>query len=333
MYEPMLQLNNNTPFAANIAPLTNQDGIDTLYVLAKATFSIGPQWTLADKQPEPQKEDVYWAEPTNSSLKIASDLHLGKSTTDIIVNGQALTPGQQPRKQLDVSLAIGSVQQNIRVFGNRYWRNSGISSPEPFTTMPLIYERAFGGRQEEAGITQSTEERNPVGMGYFGEKEGNIEGRPLPNLEDPETLIQSPENRPEPSCCGFVAPHWRPRVDFAGTYDQNWAQQRAPYLPEDFDRRFFTMSHRKLTYPEYLQGGEPVRITNMHPKGELNFNLPRVNLDAQIKRGTCSERIKFDIETVIIEPNTLQLSLVWKAAYPCDKTLLKINEIKVSLIR
>ncbi len=38
------------PFAADTALLPNEKGIDTLYILVKATFNIGEQWTLADEQ-------------------------------------------------------------------------------------------------------------------------------------------------------------------------------------------------------------------------------------------------------------------------------------------
>ena len=86
----MLQLKNKTPFSAQLTLFPNQQGIDSLYIIVKATFIIGQQWTLAEKQIPPQAEDEYWSEnPENSSIKKASEIHIGKPATDIIVLGNA----------------------------------------------------------------------------------------------------------------------------------------------------------------------------------------------------------------------------------------------------
>ena len=50
----MLQLKNGSPFAAHIAVLPDPDGIDTLYVTIKATFSLGAKVELVDPQPPHQ---------------------------------------------------------------------------------------------------------------------------------------------------------------------------------------------------------------------------------------------------------------------------------------
>ncbi|VAW59392.1 hypothetical protein MNBD_GAMMA11-1108, partial [hydrothermal vent metagenome] len=86
----MLQLKNNTPFAADMALFPDEHGIDTLYLIVKASFKIGQQWTLADKQLPPVAIDEYWGEPEKSSLKSVSDFHIGKPTTDILMQGPCI---------------------------------------------------------------------------------------------------------------------------------------------------------------------------------------------------------------------------------------------------
>src|SRR5690625_5122099 len=113
-----------------------------------------------------------------------------------------------------------------------------------------------------------------------------MEGQLLPNLEDPANLIQSVDDCPEPACFGFRAPNWQPRAGFAGTYDQHWQERRAPYLPDDYNSRFCNAAHPDLIYPGYLQGGEPVEITNMHPEGKLKFTLPYLKLVARDRKST-----------------------------------------------
>jgi hypothetical protein len=134
-------------------------------------------------------------------------------------------------------------------------------------------------------------------------------------------------------CFSYVSPAWRPRASFAGTYDDTWQKNRAPYLPDDFDKRFFNMAHPDLIYPGFLLGGEPVHISGMHPKGDLQFNIPQVRLASKITVRNRIETPQFDMETVIIEPNQLQLSMVWKAAMRCDKEALKISDITINLTR
>lgn len=328
----MLQLKNKTPFAASFALLPDKTGIDTLYVMAKAGFNIGPQWTLLDKQPPPVEADIYRGDPQTTSLKYASDYHIGKPATDIIMSGLACAADRQEVKALDVSLSVGRVNKTIRVFGDRYWTDGRISHPVPFQTMPMVYEKAFGGAHLVDGEVDSAEQRNPLGCGYAGNRTpAQMNGVPLPNLEDPRALIRQHSDTPAPACFGFIAPAWQPRAQYAGTYDEAWQTGRAPFLPQDFDSRFFNMAHPDLVYPGYLEGGEPVSIAGMHPVGELNFDLPRLKLVSQFKMGGQNSSVNFNLETLILEPNLLQLSMVWRAAYPCDKKVLKIEEIIVSL--
>lgn len=328
----MLQLINKTPFAASMALFPNQHCIDTLYVMVRASFNIGPQWTLLDEQLPLVEADIYWGEPETSSLKYASDYHIGKPKTDIVMTGLACAPGKQSVKKLDVSLSVGAVNKTIRVFGDRQWIDGQFSDPIPFQTMLLVYEKAFGGMYYVEGEIESADERNPLGCGYSGSRSAkDMNGVPLPNLENPANLITNPLETPTPACFGFCAPAWQPRVSFAGTYDEQWQTLRAPYLPEDFDSQFFNMAHPDLIYPGSLKGGESVSISGMHPNGELRFDLPKLNLVSQIKQAGQINSQAFMLETLHIEPNLLQLSMVWRAAYPCDKKALKIEEIKVSL--
>ncbi|MCP4494620.1 MAG: DUF2169 domain-containing protein [Gammaproteobacteria bacterium] len=328
----MLQLNNKTPFAASMALFANPQCIDTMYAIVKATFNIGPKWTLLDEQIQPVEADIYWGEPESSSIKYASDYHTGKPNTDIIMTGLACAPDQQIVKQLDVGLSVGRVSKNIRVFGDRQWLNGRISEPAPFQTMPLVYEKAFGGMHLVDGEVESEDGRNPLGCGFAGKRSAKqMDGVPLPNLEDPQDLIQQHSQTPMPACFGYCSPAWEPRVNYVGTYDETWQTQRAPYLPEDFDSRFFNMAHPELVYPGYLQGGEAIAITGMHPGGDINFELPKVKLLSQYKINEQLDSAAFNLETLHIEPNLLQLGMTWRAAYPCDKKALKIEEIKVSL--
>jgi hypothetical protein len=328
----MLQLLNSTPFVAGMALFPNEEAIDTLYVMVKATFNMGAQLTIADEQAPLHEADVYWAEPGKSSVKYAGDYHIGKPVTDIIMIGHACAPGQQDTTRLDVSLTVGNVSKMVSVFGDRQWKDGRITTPSSFKTMPMVYERAYGGIHVVGGEIVDVEARNPVGRGFSGpRKDKEMNGVPLPNLEDPSQLIRSSVDTPTPACFGASAPFWQPRAGYAGTYDELWQRTRAPFLPEDFDKRFCNAAHPDLKYPSYLQGGEPVLISNMHPNGILKFDVPRVGISARITLDGSDVMPDINLETLVLEPNQLRMSLVWRAVLPCDKQALKISDVRVAL--
>ena len=72
-----------------------------------------------------------------------------------------------------------------------------------------------------------------------------------------------------------ICAHWMPRRQYAGTYDARWEQSRAPYLPADFDPRFFQVAPADQVVPGYLTGGEPVELFGVSPWGPVRFTLPR----------------------------------------------------------
>ena len=329
----MLQLKNNTPFGTGFTLLYDKDGVDTLYVMVSATFNISRKWTLAEAQPPPCGEDEYWGEePETSSIKYASDYHIGKPATDIVMLGHARAPEGKRVKQLDVSLRVGQLAKTVRVFGDRTWQSGEISPAEYFESMPLIYERAFGGQHLEENNIVSAELRNLVGCGYLGKQKSHVlDGSPVPNLEDPRQLLSRAGDIVTPAGFGFISPNWQPRVAYAGTYDDSWKTSRAPFLPLDFDPRFLNMAHPDLIYPGYLQGGEPVHISGVHPKGNLQFTIPHIGLTSRVITDKDVKTPPFKLETVVIEPDDMLLTLKWRASVSCDKSVLKSREIIVSL--
>lgn len=330
----MLQIKNNTPFSAGFVLLPNFQGIDTLYLMIKATFSIGASWTLAEQQLPLYAGDEYWGEPGQSSLKHPSEHHIGKPATDILMYGLACSTNQIPVRQMDVGLEIGAIRKVIRVFGDRHWKNGEISQPSPFVNMPLIYERSFGGEDINQERIRASELRNPIGKGFAGQKTwGEIEGVALPNLESPEALIRHWQDNPAPIGFGPIAPNWHPRANLGGTYDQQWQEQRAPYLPEDFNPLFLNCAPRDQIYPGFIQGGETVRIVGMHPEGDFEFTLPYVSLSNKVIIKSESVSAPFKMETLALYPNQKQIAMTWRAAVPCGKRSLNIEHINVSLTR
>lgn len=323
----MLQLENQTPFKPAFAVLPDRFGIDTLYVIVKATVSLRPALSLAEEQIPPTLADEYVDDPATSSLKYGSEMHLGKTGTDVLLIGHAWAPEKRPITRMQVGLSVGGRQKVILVTGDRVWRDGQPSQPIPFESMPLIWERAFGGIHRH-GDKVTAEERNPVGCGFSGGRSArDVEGLMVPNLEDPSAPLQQIGPVSTPACFAPIAPSWLPRRTFAGTYDERWQRERAPYLPDDFDPRFFQCAVPEFAFDRYLQPGETVQAVGVAPDGPLAFTIPPSHLTVTVTVAGSTQTPPANLETLVIEPDQNRACFTWRAAVPCDRKALKVEKI------
>jgi len=334
----MLQIRNETPFTPGLFLFPDERGVDTLYPVLKATFLIrdGSSLAVAEKQRPVVMKDEYEGEPGASSLRYSSEAHLLKPGTDVLLVGQAHAPRGRPVDSALVSVKVGALRQVLRVFGERHWKGGLFSptpsSPEPFRTMPLIWERAFGGIYETAKGQLQGEARNPVGQGFRGKRSASeMIDRALPNIEDPLRLIGSIGDAPSPVGVGALAPSWEPRKAHAGTYDEAWRKRRAPYLPRDFRAEFFHVAPPALRATEGLKGGEPVELLGVSSSGVERFELPRCELAVVVRIAGRPEKVPLQLETVLLEPGEMRVCLTWRGALGCDKRALQVEEVSFSL--
>jgi hypothetical protein len=329
----MLQLENDTAFVAALSVLPDRDGVESAYAVVKATFVLtGAEPQLAPRQAPLLAADVFYGDPAQTSLRALGEFGLPKPATDVLLIGQALAARADTRV-LDVALRVGLVHKTVRVFGERRWEKGASgwqpSFPEPFDAIPLRWELAFGGRAAEPVDASEYEPRNPVGRGFVGRRDTVIADRPLPNLEDPRQLLRAPFDRPAPACFAPIAPTWVPRRDYAGTYDAAWQRERAPYLPRDFDPRYFQGAPVDLIAPGYLSGGEPVEVIGCTLGEPLRFALPRCTLGFEFDFDGSRLPIEPRLEMVLLEPDHQRLQLLWRAGIPVDKRLLKLRAVEV----
>lgn len=330
----MWLIDNRTPFAAERGWVRDRDGAEIWLVAVKATFDVRDDGftQLAKEQPPVLRLPEHHGEPGRSSIKYEADLVLAKKTTDIVVVGHAHAPPGRTVTHMDVGFKVGPVQKVLRVSGDRRWNANGMTAAEAFRTMPLVYERAFGG-VDRASATPDTdwEWRNPVGTG-FAISSRNTHGLALPNIEDPKQAIRAWSDRPAPAGFGAIASHWQPRARLAGTYDERWQKTRAPLLAEDLDDRHFQCAPVDQQAPHWLRGGEPVVLLGLTPGQDLRFTLPRLHLGFEThfydgERRTHSTK---HLHTVILEPDFPRLSLVWHTALSCH---FKVHKLERTVVR
>ncbi len=338
----MLQLDNKTPFDSQIMLTTDPKGADVVVLAVKATFTLSPMVSLSAEQVPLCLEDKYLGDPASSSLLYASEMLLPKPGSDVILNGHAYAPEGQQVSVIDTYLSIGNASKTVRAFGDRLWIHGGQSSPQPFEKMALIYENAFGGVhhfQPDQPIGPDSAlsfDQNPLGLGFIGTRQNNdMIGQRLPNLEDPNFLIRTPQDKPGPATYGYTPGAWAPRKNYAGTYDELWSKTRAPFLPTDFDERFFLNGSTNLSFERStFFGGESVRLVNlMKGQPDIQFTLPVCPIAAAFKFNGQWQDSPVAIETILIEPDENRFCLIWKTAFNCNKKPLKVSEVRVDVKR
>jgi hypothetical protein len=330
----MLQLHNQTPYESGLGVFYDPKGVDTAYVVVKATFRLDEPSQLADEALPIFYTDEYWGAPAETSIRYPIDMTLKKSGTDVILVGSAYAPHGETVTEMEVSLHVGPKAKTVRVFGDRVWDRFlwriVPSPPEPFKTIPLVYERAFGGRDATESGQEDWESRNPVGRGFYMTKnKKDLRGLPLPNIEEPGQLMKRWTDRPMPTGFGAIAPYWEPRLSLAGTYDEVWEKQRAPFLPPDFDIRYLNASHPDLICDGFLQGGEPVRIEGVHPEELYEFALPAKRFRIDYHLAGKEAEAPSDLETVLFDTDQGLCAMVWRAAIPCEKQVPKLQWVVI----
>jgi hypothetical protein len=332
----VLDLVNTTPFRVSLNVIPDGHGDDVVVVAAKVTLRLGRQLEWTEEQQPLVEADEYWGEAGASSLKHSGELGLPKPATNVVLIGHAWPANGKKVTSIDVSVSAGRLKKTVRVFGDRCWSATALGTtmtdPLPFESMPLVFERAYGGSRALEDGTEVVERRNPIGAGFLGGDRGRrIDGVRLPNLEEPRALIRGPKDQPPPACFGAVAPAWSPRLEYAGTYDEKWREARAPLLPDDFDPRYFNIAAPELTTSGHFAGKEPFTIIGASKHGRLEFVLPSWDLAARFFVGREIEAPPFVLDSVVINPDDERICLLWKAERACRGELFKVKRVEVHL--
>lgn len=279
-----MELRNYTPFSPLVFESRDRRDRELMVLVLRGTFDIIPGQPLrpcADQDPV-LEADQHWSKPESSSLRLESDLAPLKLRSDIHLIADAHSPGAGRRPSWIVEIKIGQLQHRLRVTGARSWtRGSGhwqLSSPLPAQVVPLRYENAFGGTFEyEDGQGRQTAvfEDNPLGKGFvLPHRLGETQSVEAPQIEDPDDPVLELGQPHPPQGVGPIARSWNPRRARAGTFDEQWKQQRWPRLPDDFKEAHYNSAHPSLVYPGYLRGDEQVTFKHLSPDGLMDFSLP-----------------------------------------------------------
>ncbi|MGB5486112.1 MAG: DUF2169 domain-containing protein [Lysobacterales bacterium] len=178
------------------------------YALIKLAYRINVSKGLLEPMTAVPLENDIRDDNLTPRLPAHTDYWPFKKSTDVAVIGSAYAPAGRPVEHMQVSLEIAGRSKQLLVFGDRFveWSRNGhpkLGDAQPFTTMPMGIERAYGGCDfrvpfdkkdpRSMGVTLECDypglyPRNPWGTGYLVMPEP-IKGMRLPNLEDPDDLL------------------------------------------------------------------------------------------------------------------------------------------------
>jgi hypothetical protein len=315
----------------------DHDGRELLIVVAKATYSIpesGVEPSLAQEQVKLIKADEFTGEPGFSAPLHETDFSQRKPNCDVLLNGSAYAPAGRPEKAVRVSLRVGSMEKSFCVFGARRWLDFFLSSssPELFTQAPISYDLAYGGADfnEEEPETVATYADNPVGKGYRPiRRRSALVGELLPNTAEGWTPISDNDGRYKPMAFGPIGRNFSPRRRYAGTYDQHWLDNDAPFWPADFNYAYFQCApdDQQLSY---LRGGEEVELHNLTADGHCHFRLPHRTMPVTFfpHRGEDVQR-EGVCDTLMLEPDFRRFTMSWRVALPLRQHMFELKQVIV----
>jgi hypothetical protein len=335
-----MELVNSTRMVAGQTIGLEPSGRELLVIVVKGTFRIprgSEPLRLADAQLPLVMADTFTGEPGFSAPVYEIDFAPRKQRCDVLLNGTAYAPGGRPTTRVEVGVRVNGIVKRFAVVGNRHWqtgiRGVSASAPEPFTTIPISYDRAFGGVDDHHDDPSKhvAFNRNPVGVGFHKDLRPEfVDGAPMPNTEEIGRSVASPDSpAPVPMSFGPVGRGWEPRIKYAGTYDDRWLDEDFPFLPPDFDEQYYQAAPLDQQVP-HPSGGEEIRLINLVPEGDLSFALPV--FDAPIHffpKGGGREDAELTLDTIVMEPDQDRFMLTWRAVRPLKKSIHEVAQVLV----
>lgn len=245
---------------------------------------------------------------------VVFDEGFAKARGELLVCGSFFAPGGKAVTASFVRARMGTIDKRLAVVGDRCWHRDVPTQPEPFTTMPITWSRAFGG---------SSHDRNPHGKGAAPTIVQGRAVQPLPNVERYGQMVRSPNERPEPA--GFLPMDvtFAQRRGRAGTYDKRYLDEWSPGMPGDMDPSFFNVAPEDqwLASPSagapsasgptpsgaFFRGDEEYLLENMHPEqprieGRLPGLVARVFVTHRASGGQRLREIPVRCDTVWLFP-------------------------------
>ncbi len=164
--------------------------------------------------------------------------------------------------------------------------------------MPLVHERALGGRGSED---------NPAGVG--------VEPGRIPNLLDPR-------GRQVPACFAPIPRCWPIRNRLLGAFDPGELEAPSPAIPADFDWAYFHAAPADQRIDE-LRGDELLILEGLHRSlARVETQLPSARAGARLYGPTAAlslgQPIELRADTLGIDGDRQTCTILWRGDFSAD---------------
>jgi hypothetical protein len=301
--------------ASKISRMRSEDYLLTIVCVLRLKLVIdGRCQALGPKlQPGPQKT-ANFDDGVGNSPRYGGDFAPYKPRTDVTLMGHGYCPGGHKLNKLRVTLGVDEWRKSLDLVGSQDLvrnRTIELTLSEPFTSMALRMENAFGGLDSPF---------NPWGKGYghLDTKPGskiaacNIHPAGMDHVKWDEKIPASafgplPANRP-------------PRLPLRGTYDKAWLYRRNPLPPLDFDWSFYNVAPADQQFTPFLLGNETLYFEHLHPvKQTFTTALPGLRHRMLLRRelpGQAEPQIEEAhpvLDSVHVDMDAMTIDLAWRA--------------------
>jgi len=311
-----MELINNTPYPVLMFKTGLGDDKFAMSVAVRITYDIEENGNAVISQNQEWKLS---REPWQSEYgPIESDDVFRRGGVDILVFGSAKSPNRDiPVHSMDVVVNYNNrIINKIIVFGDRVWKKSllgmEISTPKPFTEMPVTLANAYGGQADWDGI-KIPFGNNPEGKGYHYAKEDYV-GKALPNVEDPNRLIRKYTDQPDPvgvACLPQLCEmHMRNNVLF------NKEGQM-----EKLDPKFFNTAFPSMIV-DTIKDGDSIVVTGMSVKPFL-VKVPAQKIYMKTSLGQKEMMKEMYIEQIGLIIDKKQVFITYRC--PINYTLIPLE--------
>lgn len=262
------------------------------------------KWSLQlhKEQGDLFSEDQFYSDDVDSSVRYESDYINYKQHTDIAVNAKTYAPKKMRGGSWSSAVKIYAPdgkellnQQSLSIKVNGYLHDGTTN-----IALPLRYEYCHGGvkkirnkgKQDEA---YEVDLYNPVGCGKYPHKHQEY-------IPEVRIAYQQEPYENIPAGFGFIHRSWKSRLDYAGTYDDDWLERQHPLPPNDFDYFHNQAAHPSLITRGYLQAGSKILLSNLI-KGapESYFEIPDYRFLSRVISNTHTQNQVMNLDTLIID--------------------------------
>jgi hypothetical protein len=334
-----MELVNTTPLSAGLqtADLPGES-FRIGMVVAKATYTWDPsgQLSLETQEPQDLREGD---EESDCGLLPRDSMPVVDGLFEVFLCGKARPQGGEPSTRVEVGLTVGDVTRSLVVTGDRRWvpESEGdlssaatLSAPQPFTEMPLTWERSFGGTVwveiDEEAFMMAADPDNPVGRGMdptdaalaLGDQFQSPEGYPrvtqprlAPNVEKAECLVSDSEGRGVP--VAWTAVPMNCAAQSLRSVKVDYPEDVQPVRPE------FQDAANLRAHPDWVidvpRAAAPLMIDGVAAEGPLSLNLPELRVYADYAFGQRAGTTELAPAMLVLEPERRLLTITFKKTF------------------